>query len=105
NAIKYRNKNNNEIEIYSENSKNMVTLVIKDRGVGILGSDLPRVFEKGFTGSNRNKEYATGIGLYLCKKLCNKLNLDISIDSLINKYTEVKIILPTSNYNLKNNSR
>ena len=105
NAIKYRNKNNNEIEIYSENSKNMVTLVIKDRGVGILGSDLPRVFEKGFTGSNRNKEYATGMGLYLCKKLCDKLNLDIIINSEVQKYTEVRIKLPKSDYNLKISSR
>ena len=105
NAIKYRNKNNNEIEIYSENSKNMVTLVIKDRGIGILGSDLPRVFEKGFTGSNRNKEYATGMGLYLCKKLCDKLNLDIIINSEVQKYTEVRIKLPKSDYNLKISSR
>ena len=66
---------------------------------------LPRVFEKGFTGSNRNKEYATGMGLYLCKKLCDKLNLNISINSLVDKYTEVKIILPISNYNLQNSSR
>lgn len=105
NAIKYRNKNNNEIEIYSENSKNMVMLVIKDRGIGILGSDLPRVFEKGFTGSNRNKEYATGMGLYLCKKLCDKLNLDIIINSEVQKYTEVRIKLPKSDYNLKIISR
>lgn len=105
NAIKYRNKNNNEIEIYSENSKNMVMLVIKDRGIGILGSDLPRVFEKGFTGSNRNKEYATGMGLYLCKKLCDKLNLDIIINSEVQKYTEVRIKLPKSDYNLKISSR
>ena len=83
----------------------MVTLVIKDRGVGILGSDLPRVFEKGFTGSNRNKEYATGMGLYLCKKLCDKLNLDIIINSEVQKYTEVRIKLPKSDYNLKISSR
>lgn len=101
NAIKYKNKKNAKIEIYSEGSKNNVILWIKDNGIGIAASELPRVFEKGFTGSNRNKEYATGIGLYLCKKLCDKLNLGISINSELKKYTEVKIVLPISNYNLK----
>lgn len=101
NAIKYKNKKNAKIEIYSECSKNNVILWIKDNGIGIAASELPRVFEKGFTGSNRNKEYATGIGLYLCKKLCDKLNLGISINSKLKKYTEVKIVLPISNYNLK----
>ena len=67
--------------------------------------DLLRVFEKGFTGSNRNKEYATGIGLYLCKKLCNKLNLDININSEEGIYTEVRINLPNSDYNLQISSR
>ena len=67
--------------------------------------DLPRVFEKGFTGSNRNKEYATGSGLYLCKKLCNKLNLDININSEEGIYTEVRINLPNSDYNLQISSR
>ena len=105
NAIKYRNKKNNEIEIYSIKDKNRVMLFIKDNGIGIKYSDLPRVFEKGFTGSNRNKEYATGIGLYLCKKLCNKLNLDININSEEGIYTEVRINLPNSDYNLQINSR
>ena len=105
NAIKYRNKKNNEIEIYSIKDKNRVMLFIKDNGIGIKYSDLPRVFEKGFTGSNRNKEYATGIGLYLCKKLCNKLNLDININSEEGIYTEVRINLPNSDYNLQISSR
>lgn len=105
NAIKYRTKNNNEIEIYSVKDKNRIMLFIKDNGIGIKYSDLPRVFEKGFTGSNRNKEYATGIGLYLCKKLCNKLNLDININSEEGIYTEVRINLPNSDYNLQISSR
>lgn len=105
NSIKYRNKNNNLIEIYGIEKKNMVTLVIKDKGIGIESSDLPRVFEKGFTGNNRKKAYATGMGLYLCKKLCDKLNLEIKIDSKVEKYTQVEINLPISNYNLQNNSR
>ena len=47
--------------------------MIEDNGCGIKASDLSRVFEKGFTGSNRNKANATGMGLYLSKKLCDTL--------------------------------
>lgn len=105
NAIKYKTQKDAKISIYSECSKNKVILYIKDNGIGIKASDLPRVFEKGFTGSNRSKEYATGMGLYLCKKLCDKLNLNIEINSQIKNYTEIKIVLPKSNYNLQFNSR
>lgn len=86
---------------YERSTQNRVMLFIKDNGIGIKYSDLPRVFEKGFTGSNRNKEYATGIGLYLCKKL----NLDININSEEGIYTEVRISLPNSDYNLQISSR
>ena len=82
--------------------KNSITLCIKDNGIGIEKSDLPRIFEKGFTGSDRKKEYSTGLGLYLCKKLCERLNLNIEADSVYNEYTTFKIILPkTKIYNRK----
>lgn len=61
--------------------KNSTILEITDNGCGIKPSDLDRVFEKGFTGSNRKKEHSTGMDLYLCKKLCMRLNLNISITS------------------------
>ena len=83
--------------IHSENNKNNVVLVIEDNGEGILDHDLPRVFEYGFTGADRQKQYSTGIGLYLCKKLCNKMNLDIKIESQYKKFTKVKIIFPKTN--------
>ena len=98
NSIKYQAK---KINIYSKNERNKVLLIIRDNGVGISSFDLPRVFEKGFTGSNRHNEYATGMGLYLCQKLCAKLNLDIKIDSVLNKYTEVTIVFPKTDYNLQ----
>ena len=74
-----------------------VVLIIEDNGEGILDYDLPRVFEYGFTGSDRQKQYSTGMGLYLCKKLCNKMNLDIKIESQYKKFTKVKIIFPKTN--------
>ncbi len=102
NALKYMNKEENILEIYSTEEKNSITLCIKDNGIGIEKSDLPRIFEKGFTEKKKKKEYSTGLGLYLCKKLCERLNLNIEADSVYNEYTTFKIILPkTKIYNRK----
>lgn len=79
NSIKYKD-DKPIIEIYSEKDCNKISLYIKDNGIGIPPEDFSRVFEKGFTGSNgRKKSSSTGIGLFLCKKLCNKLEVDIEI--------------------------
>ena len=75
NSIKYLDKDKKEIEVWGENSNNYINLIIKDNGCGIKESDLVRIFEKGFTGTNRKKGYSTGMGLYLTKKLCDKLGL------------------------------
>lgn len=91
NSIKYV-KENPTLEFYAERNLNKITLFIKDNGIGIPNEDIARVFEKGFTGTNgRLKAESTGIGLYLCKKLCNKLGIDIDIESKINEYTILKI--------------
>lgn len=59
-----------------------MTLVVEDNGIGIPSFDLPRIFEKGFTGQNgRIVQQSTGIGLYLCKRLCEKLGIGITADS------------------------
>lgn len=66
------------------------TLCIKDSGVGISAEDLPRVFEKGFTGFNgRMNQKSTGIGLYLCKKIADDLGVIVEIQSEIGKGTSV----------------
>ena len=98
NAIKYLDKDKKEIEIYSEVKDNQVVLVILDNGCGIRASDAPRVFDKGFTGSNRKREYATGIGLYLVKKLSEKLDIKVSIDSKYQEYTKVSFVFPKSKF-------
>ena len=68
----------------------MKQLVIEDNGMGISASDLARVFEKGYTGFNGRKDKkATGLGLYLCKEICRKLEHTISIESKPNAYTRV----------------
>lgn len=89
NALKYTTSGT--ITIYLEAEK---TLVIKDSGIGIDSEDLPRVFEKGFTGFNgRMDKKSTGIGLYLCKKILNKLSHKVTITSQIDLGTMVKIDL------------
>ena len=97
NSIKYVNKKKNKIEIFSLEKSNSIILNIIDNGCGIPLADLSRVFEKGFTGSNRKKEHSTGIGLYLAKKLSLKLGLNLNIYSEENNYTKVEIVFPKSN--------
>ena len=98
NSLKYQNKKNRLVRIKGTNNKNNIKLEIYDNGVGIKESDLSKIFEKGFTGSNRNKKNASGIGLYLTKKLCDKLGIDIKIESVYLKYTKVIITFPKGNY-------
>ncbi|MDR3072651.1 MAG: sensor histidine kinase [Clostridiales Family XIII bacterium] len=90
NAVKYGAKT----IVYSfENN----TLMIKDDGVGIPQKDLPRVFERGFTGENgRKTARSTGMGLYLCKRLCEKLGLGIAVSS--EGGTAVSITFPVNPY-------
>lgn len=99
NAIKYMDKENKIINFNAQEEKNKVTLSIKDNGCGIKDSDLTRVFEKGFTGSDRKKSRSTGIGLYLAKNICLKLGLEIYIKSEYQKWTQVDIVFPKTNYN------
>ena len=97
NAIKYSKGKDDKIEIYLKKISSAVILTIKDHGVGIIERDLNRVFEKGFTGENGRKfGKSTGIGLYLCKKLTDKLGLGLQVQSEENMGTEISIIFPKS---------
>ena len=97
NAIKYRKESNSKIEIYTKLFKDKIILTIKDNGIGICEKDIDKVFDKGFTGENGRKYgKSTGIGLYLSKKLCEKLGLGITITSKENVGTKVKVIFPLS---------
>lgn len=89
NAIKYTNAG--EVSIYMD-PEEPCTLVIEDTGIGIEREDLPRVFEKGFTGYNgRLNKKSTGIGLYLCLRILKKLSHTIRIESEVGKGTKIKI--------------
>ncbi len=100
NSIKYLKKENKKIEIYAKEKKEKVVLYIKDNGIGIKSSEITRVFEKGFTGENGRitGKKSTGIGLYLCKKLCDKLGLGLELNSQKNIGTEVRIVFPKGSY-------
>lgn len=92
NSIKYKNNENPMVKINSIDIKNGIQLIIEDNGIGISQNEISRVFEKGFTGNKgRINSKSTGIGLYLCKKLCDKLGLLISIESKEKLYTKVII--------------
>ncbi|MDR7869317.1 MAG: sensor histidine kinase [Tissierellaceae bacterium] len=93
NAIKYTNIG--EISIYMDSILSN-TLIIEDTGIGIEEEDLPRIFEKGFTGFNgRAYKKSTGIGLFLCKAILDKLSHTIKIESEIDKGTRVMMGLDT----------
>ena len=95
NSIKYMDKKESVLKIYSENIGNDVILKICDNGIGMDERSVIKAFEKGYTGKNgRRFGKSTGMGLYLCKKLCEKLGLGINIKSKENEGTEVTILFP-----------
>lgn len=95
NALKYT-AGGGSVEISLE-TPGVPVLLIRDSGMGIAPEDLPRVFERGFTGNNgRADKKATGIGLYLCRRVCGKLGCEISASSSCEpgrSFTEIRIDL------------
>lgn len=90
NAIKYTPQGFVTIEIAEEKDRFFIT--VKDTGIGIKAEDLPRVFEKGYTGYNGHADKkATGIGLYLCRQMADKLGHTIRMESELGKGTKVWI--------------
>ena len=93
NSIKYKREiASSFIKIYTEENNEEIRLIIYDNGIGIDAKDLPRVFDKTYTGTNgRLKSKSTGMGLYIAKNLCEKLGHKIAIESKVNEYTKVII--------------
>lgn len=100
NSIKYkRNIKNSKIEIKVEDAPQKVILTITDNGIGIPKNDLPKVFNKSFTGTNgRKTTKSTGLGLYITKNLLKKLGHQIEIESEVNNYTKVTITFSKNDY-------
>jgi signal transduction histidine kinase len=93
NSIKYsKNNEKNYVSIYSKRKDKSIVLSIKDNGIGIEKEDITRIFEPFFTGNNgRETNNSTGIGLYMVKYICDKLNHKVFIESKINSGTTVNI--------------
>ncbi|CZT57301.1 sensor histidine kinase [Solibaculum mannosilyticum] len=99
NAVQYRRESGAVIRIWAEDVQNGVRLCVEDNGIGIEASDLPRVFDKGFTGQNgRSGRKSTGIGLYLCRRLAEKLGLELSIQSRLGEFTRVTLCFPKGTF-------
>ena len=91
NALKYaRGK-----DIWIEFDASEQSLIIKDNGVGISKADIPKIFDKGYSGYNgRLNEESSGIGLFIVKHISNHLNHEVDVDSKLNEGTTFKIHFP-----------
>ncbi len=99
NAIKYKKPGAGEITFSVQEVKDGIKLSVRDNGIGVPSDELKQIFEKGYTGTNgRSREKTTGIGLYLCKKLCKKLDLTIGAASVEKDYTEIYLVFPVNSY-------
>jgi signal transduction histidine kinase len=104
NAVKYRKDSGVTINISAGVLPQGIDLHIEDKGIGIPAHELPRIFVKGFTGSNGRTNQAlgatksTGIGLYLCQKLCAKMGITITATSNVGEYTRITLHFPKSDY-------
>lgn len=94
NALKYTRKGSIGIyvEVSEEKGVKITRLIVEDTGIGICAEDLPRIYDRAFTGYNgRNDKKASGLGLYLCKMILEKLGHEISIQSQPGQGTKVMI--------------
>lgn len=99
NSAKYSRKDGAHIWITTQRQRHGVLLKVKDEGAGIPKEELSRIFDKGFTGTNgRKTERSTGMGLYLCGRLCRKLGIGIRAVSKEGEGTEMILEFPVSSY-------
>jgi signal transduction histidine kinase len=114
NAVRYRQTNSHGLECCGDiehtidfrarmttvgRDAHRVVLQVRDNGMGINEADLPRVFEKGFTGDNgRTRAKSTGMGLFLCKTLCDAMGVGITVTSDPGCGTTVSFTFPQSEY-------
>ena len=85
------------IDIWGEKEEDAkrINLYIEDTGIGIRPEDLPRIFERGFTGCNgRLEKKSTGIGLYLCRQIFVHLGVTVRVESEEGKGTKVILGIP-----------
>lgn len=97
NSIKYMEKDHKSLSFRGRETNGEIILTIEDNGIGINEKDIGKIFEKGYTGENgRRFAKSTGMGLYICKRLCDKLGIEISIASNYGEGTSVSLWFPVS---------
>ncbi len=95
NSIKYTDKGGVTVSFDKESH----TLKLSDTGIGIDKTNLPRIFEKGYTGFNgRGEAYSSGIGLYICKSVCENLHIDIRCESKVGEGTSFYLTFPVTKF-------
>lgn len=100
NSLKYRSEKPPVLDIASQDCGSCVELSVTDNGIGIRPSELPRIFDKGFVGSNgRSAGAATGMGLYLCAQLCERLGIGIRAESEWGQSTSICLYFPKDQLN------
>lgn len=94
NALKYTRSGGIKISFFEESNM----LAIKDTGIGIDSTELPRIFERGYTGFNgRGEAHSSGIGLFIAKKICDNLGIGIRCVSKVNEGTTMYLYFPKKN--------
>ncbi len=101
NSVKYQKPSKPYIGFSVEEDSGIVRLSVEDHGIGVAAGDIQRVFEKSFTGENGRKVTAsTGMGLYICRKMCEKLGHRIWLESEEGKFTKITIEFGRDDYYL-----
>ncbi len=99
NSVKYRRGDSGYLKFEVTEGKNSVCLMVEDHGIGVSSADVKRVFDKSFTGENGRKVAAsTGMGLYICRKMCDKLGHKIRMESEEGEFTRVMIEFGRDDY-------
>lgn len=99
NSIKYAGESPLKLHIWAREEKERVLLFVEDNGIGIPAEEVKNVCEKGFTGSNGRKyKKATGIGLYLCDKLCSRLGHSLLVESEEGEGCKITFVFPKSDF-------
>lgn len=90
NCVQYKKNKSLVIHIYAKKVKDGTSLIIEDNGLGIKADENEHIFEKGYVGTNgRKNETSSGMGMFICKKLCDKLDIGIHVNSQYGKYTKM----------------
>ena len=93
NCVQYKGEETLSIRIYAKKEKESTSLIIEDNGLGIKPEEIDHIFEKGYVGTNgRKNERSSGMGMYICSKLCKKLDIGLHAVSEYGKYTKMILV-------------